>query len=198
MVSIMRPRVNVAITIAIAGTLGGCGQQPATTQDAAKPAVRHDVAARPQQSTPVLAEDAIPLSERTEHDRALLMRGSWLAVEATANGEHYSGGVGEVTTFTKDHVETVGHDFESNFEYHIDATRTPKYLNFGSGGSGIYALEGDTLRWRTSSDEQPLDFDTSPQGLWNEQVLKRIDEAEAKARSSALHDERLGIKASTP
>lgn len=146
-----------------------------------------------------------PSAEGSEVKQAAeSLHGYWKVTRATANGEPWREGVGQIHVFKQDgKVWTVGHDFESNEEYRCDARQDPPtlvtyFFNPDLAGSGICELRGDTLRWRISDDEQPLSFSDDPRGSWNEYEMTRITPEQAEPLIAALQDERLQIEAAAP
>jgi uncharacterized protein (TIGR03067 family) len=159
------------------------------------------------ESTPGIAQHEMPANQesrsRATDDTATIL-GSWRVVEATANGDRYTEGVGTIYTFeANSKVHIVGHDYEAYFDYLVDPSFKPKRLMTFLGkprGEGIYTLDGDSLRFRECREPQRLSFDAkeAPHGRWNEYLMIRITPSEAQEAIEQLKDERLSIKASNP
>jgi uncharacterized protein (TIGR03067 family) len=145
-----------------------------------------------------------PNRDADTESNAPALVGHWRVTEATADGEPFAEGFGEIHVFKEDGtVQTVGHDFEAHQEYRCDMSKRPNELvtffsNPAHAGVGIFELKGDRLRWRVADDPQPLSFDRDPTGRWNEYEMTRITAEQAAPLIEALQDQRLRIKASNP
>lgn len=122
--------------------------------------------------------------------------GFWRVVEASADGEGFPEKIGTIYEFRSDNtLRFVSLDNEGIQEYRMDAHARPKilvswYFDPEIAGSGIYELNRDTLRWRTTLDEQDLRFSEIPQGRWWEFKFVRVTAEAAEAAIESIREER--------
>lgn len=148
-----------------------------------------------------LAAVAVGCRGPAPQDDARAIIGWWRVVESVADGEPDTENVGVLHHFKESNRmdfysgENLGHQ-----EYRIVPDGHPKELvaSFGdpsTSGAGIYELNGDTLRWRTSLDRQPLNFVDRPTGSWWDLKLTRLNQAQADAALQELKEARDKLEA---
>lgn len=130
-------------------------------------------------------------------DAAALV-GTWQVIKEAFPSQPDNEEVGAVHVFHDDGLlEIYAPTYEARFHYRVPR---PGQLQWSFAGGkftdcGIYRVEGKSLTWRRSAEEQPLDFKSKPKGQWNEYRLKRLEGKEANTAIAKMKDERLTRKA---
>lgn len=122
----------------------------------------------------LLGGSAAP-SRASDEDIAAL-RGKWVAVEATSNGEPPPPGMLQklIVVFVGDSVSIMG---ATPIHFKADASFTPAHIDFLNTNRqmGIYLLEGDTLKMCTGqAGDRPTTFSTEKYSDHTYFLLKRV------------------------
>jgi hypothetical protein len=153
------------------------------------------------QSPQTAAQDSSAAGQKPTREKPIDLVGYWKVVEATYRRKPLPKAIGDVYWFKQDgEVEVWQRKSWSRMQYELDTSKTPPILSstfftrrFSTGGPVRW--EGDRLRWRDVEEpEKYPTFDSKPMGHWNESLLERITEEEAKPLIEKLERERLGRK----